>query len=291
MTLHPLQAEHTDWLRSRIDRDPARHAFLHSLLRITGTARVSSSVGTLYGYFESGRPVAAYWLGSSIMAVDPTPASNEAAARWLNTRGRFSCSLIGDAPAILDLHARLRWGAPRGVRASQPLLVADRAPAVAPDPRVRLGTPADLPAAFAASVEMFTEEVGFSPVERGASGYRSRVQSLLQTDSTLLFTSTTGPFGDTIRPWPAPEAPSQVVFKADLGIRSEAAVQIQGVWVHPDFRGRGISAPAMVAVTDWVKENVSPVVSLYVNDYNDRARRTYDRAGYSQIGTFATVMY
>ena len=34
-----------------------------------------------------------------------------------------------------------------------------------------------------------------------------------------------------------------------------------------------------------------PVVSLYVNDYNLRARRLYDRVGFRVVGEFATVLY
>ncbi|GAA2004829.1 GNAT family N-acetyltransferase [Brevibacterium samyangense] len=290
MELLPLRAEHTAWLQERIDVDPARHAFLQSLLAMTGTAAVSSAVGTLYAWFEDGQPRSAYWIGTSIMSVDPTPRSNAAVAEVLNRRGRYSCSLIGEARSMLDLNSRLNWGSPRGVRPAQPLMVADREPLVDPDPRVRPGDPGDLPATFAASVRMFTEEVGFSPLENGGN-YQQRVRNLLDSNNTLLFTTAKAPDGGTLRRWPAASVAEQVVFKADLGIRSAKAVQIQGVWVHPDFRGRGIAAPAMVAVTRWVQENVSPVVSLYVNDFNDRARRAYEKAGYSQTGTFATVMY
>ena len=34
----------------------------------------------------------------------------------------------------------------------------------------------------------------------------------------------------------------QVVFKAEVGSQSPAVGQIQGVWVHPDWRGRGLGA-------------------------------------------------
>jgi predicted GNAT family acetyltransferase len=35
---------------------------------------------------------------------------------------------------------------------------------------------------------------------------------------------------------------------------------------------------------------VAPTVSLYVNDYNEAARRVYQRCGFRQMGTFATVL-
>ena len=35
----------------------------------------------------------------------------------------------------------------------------------------------------------------------------------------------------------------------------------------------------------------APSVSLYVNDFNVRAVRTYLRVGFRQVGTFATVLF
>ncbi len=289
-SLRRLEHRHTRWLAERVSSDPAQHAFLASVLETAKSAAVSTSAGTLYGCFRGTEPIAAYWVGGSIIALDPSPESNEAAAAHLNRRGRYSCSLIGEAEAVLDLHHRLDWGTPLGVRAAQPLLVADRAPAVVPDASVRVGEAADIAVTFPASVAMFTEEVGFSPVENGSAAYMSRVRSLLLQRSTYLITTDTGPGGQPLRRWPA-DTRQQVVFKADLGIRSRQSVQVQGVWVHPDFRGAGLGATAMAAVNEHVRAFVAPIVSLYVNDYNAAARKTYERAGYSQVGTFATVMY
>jgi predicted GNAT family acetyltransferase len=36
---------------------------------------------------------------------------------------------------------------------------------------------------------------------------------------------------------------------------------------------------------------VAPVVSLYVNEFNHPARRAYERAGFRQTATFATIMF
>jgi predicted GNAT family acetyltransferase len=32
-------------------------------------------------------------------------------------------------------------------------------------------------------------------------------------------------------------------------------------------------------------------VSLYVNDFNTRARRAYQRVGFAPVGEFATILY
>ena len=65
---------------------------------------------------------------------------------------------------------------------------------------------------------------------------------------------------------------------------------MQGVWLDPALRGRGLAAPAMAAVVQLARTMV-PTVSLYVNDYNLPARATYARVGFETVGEFATVHY
>jgi uncharacterized protein len=81
------------------------------------------------------------------------------------------------------------------------------------------------------------------------------------------------------------------VFKAELGSVIPEGAQVQGVWVNPRYRGRGLAAPGMAAVVQYVRARIAPSVSLYVNSYNTRAIRTYERVGFRRVGTFATVLF
>ena len=82
----------------------------------------------------------------------------------------------------------------------------------------------------------------------------------------------------------------RVIFKADVGSVSGSVCQVQGVWLDPALRGRGLAAPAMAAVVRLAR-TVAPTVSLYVNDYNLPARATYLRVGFTDVGEFATIHY
>src|SRR5699024_8313970 len=66
--------------------------------------------------------------------------------------------------------------------------------------------------------------------------------------------------------------------------------QVQGVWVHPDHRGEGLAAPAMAAVVNQILTDIAPAVTLYVNDHTIAARRTYERVGFTQTATFASIL-
>jgi hypothetical protein len=195
-----LGHQHTQWLTDLLARNPCENVYLISLFEVTGTARLGSPAGTLYGIFDGDRPVAAYWVGGNIIPVAATPATNAVLARKLNADGRVSCSLIGDRSVILDLQSRLNWGEPRGVRHRQPLLAISSDPLVTPDEHVHRVTLDDLGAVFPASVDMFTKEVGFSPIEDGTAGYLSRVRGIIRGKNCYARISGTLPDGGVRAP-------------------------------------------------------------------------------------------
>jgi predicted GNAT family acetyltransferase len=178
---------------------------------------------------------------------------------------------------VLDLWSRLggQWGRARDVRPNQPLLVADTDPSIASDPAVRLVRPSEVDQLFPAAVSMYTEEVGVSPlIDDDGRGYRRRIAELVKGKRAYARF-----IGD------------RVIFKAELAIVTRRTTQVQGVWVDPEFRGRGLAAAAMATVLQDALRRVAPTVSLYVNDYNTPARHVYARCGFKAAGSFATVLF
>ena len=165
------------------------------------------------------------------------------------------------------------WAEVRDVRPHQPVMTIAGEPQVTPDPRVRRVTLEHWDAYTDAAIKMYTEEIGVSPVQGNPAGYRFYVRQLISSGRAF------GIFdGD------------RVLFKADLGSVSGSVCQVQGVWLEPELRGRGLAASAMAAVVQLAR-NLVPTVSLYVNDYNLPARATYARVGFTEIGEFATVHF
>ena len=61
--------------------------------------------------------------------------------------------------------------------------------------------------------------------------------------------------------------------------------------MRPDRRGEGLASRGMAAVAAIVREEIAPMVSLYVNEWNIPARRAYERAGFVESARFSTVMF
>jgi uncharacterized protein len=196
------------------------------------------------------------------------------ADKAMSTARRCS-SLVGRAEMVLPLWQRLEnaWGAARDVREHQPLMALSTPPVCTTDPAVRQVRADELDAYLVAAIDMFIGEVGIDPrIGDGGRGYRRRVAGLIAAG----------------RAWARFER-GQVVFKAEVGSQSPSVGQIQGVWVHPDWRGRGIGTAGTATLANAVVRG-GRTASLYVNDFNTVARATYDRIGFTQVGTFATVL-
>jgi predicted GNAT family acetyltransferase len=272
----PLTRRDLPSVQAMLDADPVTNVFVSARLDLVGIESLSRS-GELFGYWDDGRLASLCYSGANLVPVNASDAALAAFARHASRQVRRASSVVGPAPAALALGDALReaWGAPREVRANQPVMSIGHESPVPPDPLVRQVRADEVAVLMPAAIAMFTEEVGVDPrADGGAAVYHARVSELVHTG----------------RAYARIEA-GRVVFKAEVGAVSRYACQVQGVWVHPDVRGRGVSVPAMAAVVRHALRDHADIVSLYVNDYNTRARASYRAVGFDEVGTFATVLF
>ncbi len=275
MTARILTNSDADIVRRLVAEDPVVNVFVAS--RVEAGILNHGAPGVLWGW-PGGAPTALLHVGANLVPVvtdaEPLPAFVEAAGRRRNSQ-----SIVGPSWFVMPFWRALsnRWGKVysqvREVRPRQPVMATVDAPKVAADPRVRPITKADFDSYFEASVAMYTEEVGADPLAGGDTSYRSYCRWVVEQGRA---------FGIVEN--------GRVIFKSDVGAASGPAAQIQGVWLDPALRGRGLSEPAMAGVTEYVLADY-PIACLYVNDFNTRAIRCYERVGYEEVGEFATILF
>lgn len=273
--VRPLSHSDLPRIRQVLDADPVTHCFVAA--RLEELRHSGHRLGADFWAVErAGSCVSALHVGANVVPIATDDGARRVLAERLRRTGRRGSSLVGPSDEVLDLWGRISssWGPAREVRPRQPVLVMEGPPRVAVDTGVRPVRMTELDLLVPACIAMFTEEVGVSPVTGGAgSAYRARISELVREGRAL-----------------ARIEDGRVVFKAEIGAASDRACQVQGVWVAPEHRGRGLSEPGMAAVVQIAQERIAPIVSLYVNDYNDRARRCYDAVGFRAAGEFATVL-
>ncbi|MBG0828665.1 GNAT family N-acetyltransferase [Planomonospora sp. ID67723] len=265
-----------DEVMAILDADPVTNVFVASRVRSVGLnpARLG---GQMWGFGPRGGLISLCYAGANLVPVGAGPEAVHAFADRARRQGRRCSSIVGPAEAVELFWERIEpsWGPARAIRWAQPVMAITRPSPIPADPLVRRVRPEEFETMLPACVAMFTEEVGISP-EAGDGGalYRSRVAELIRIGRSY-----------------ARIDDGKVVFKAEIGAVTPQACQIQGVWVHPDLRGRGHAAAGMAAVVKYALDCFAPVVSLYVNDYNAPARAAYRKAGFKEVGTFMSVLF
>ncbi len=226
---------------------------------------------------ENGKIESALYFGVNIIPLNTQEKSQVQFAQYLLELPKRISSIVGPKTEVISLWQFLKpfMPQPREIRDTQPLLVIDDSPLVAPDQFVQPALMRDLDALFPACVSMFTEEVGVSPVgEISEKSYRNRISDVINQRKMF-----------------ARIEDNQVIFKAEIGISTKTVCQVQGVWVPPHLRGRNLGKAGMASVVNFARQNFAPKVSLYVNDYNHRAQSVYKSVGFQEHSTFATILF
>jgi predicted GNAT family acetyltransferase len=259
-----------------LNRDPIGNVFVISRVEAAGLnpARLGAQ---MWGYCRGVELVALCYAGANLVPVGNDPDALDAFAHHALQQGRRCSSIVGPADAVAAMWDVLSrsWGPAREARLRQPLMVTTVPPLADPDTSVRRVRLDEVDVLLPASIAMFTEEVGVSPIAGdGGALYRTRVRELVAAGRSF-----------------ARIDDGRIVFKAEVGAVTRSACQVQGVWVDPAVRGRGLSVSGMAAVVAACLRDVAPAVSLYVNDFNAPARRSYERVGFKEVGTFASVLF
>jgi predicted GNAT family acetyltransferase len=271
-------AERAD-LERLVAADPIVNAVVASRLAAYRSLDPARFGGALLGVRADAALTAAAFNGGNLLPIGGRPDDWVALAEQVARVPRLCTSIVGPVDAVSTMWATLvpRWGRARAIREQQPLLVLRRGDAVnvAAHPRVRVMHPHDIERYLPAAAAMFHEELGISPFAgRAGATYRRRVEAMLANGRSFGIVGRDG----------------RMEFKADLGAVTDATCQVQGVWVRPDLRGRGLGTTALAAVLARGLR-LAPTVSLYVNDFNTAALRMYAKLGMRQVATLQTVLF
>jgi hypothetical protein len=161
---------------------------------------------------------------------------------------------------------RTRIDPPTVVRMNQPVYAIRRRFEFPDLVHSRYAVVDDLDQLVPACAAMHKEEVGIDPMERDAAGYRERIRELIDRRRAIVHVEK-----------------GTITAKCEFSAVSDDAVQLMGVWTHPQFRRRGLARAMLREVCGHLFRR-GKNVTLFVNDFNLPAVALYESMGFQRIG-------
>ena len=253
---------------------PVHTVYMAGLIRDNGLV-ARENRGAFYGCRgERGRLEGVALVGH----VTQVEARSDCARRAL-ARAAQCCS---SAHVIMGEQERIRAFWEHYAEARQPARLACREllcvktwplDAVGADaPELRPATPTDLPLVAPAQAGMAFEECGVNPLEVDPAGFRERCARRIRRG----------------RVWVAVGADGLLDFKADVMAETPEAAYLEGVYVRPGARGRGLGRRCTLRLCRELLAR-SRAVCLLVNERNLGAQSFYHKLGFRFGGLYETI--
>ena len=258
-----------------LELSPLETVYLRSEIR-HGALRQGAVVGVEHP--DDHRLHAVALRGPLVVPWAPVERDLVALAAALRGQIQLVQLIVGPRDQVAGLQRLLapQLGPVRLLRAEQPHYAVDLdglLPLPGEPPPLRQATVADLEQTVAAGAAMHLEEVGFDPLRADPVGFRQRVLTLTRRGWVHIWMED-----------------GQIVFKAECSAVTAEAIQLQGVWTNPKFRGQGRGTRAMACLSQQLLGETA-AVTLFVNDFNAVAIHVYERIGFRRIGTMSSVLF
>lgn len=136
---------------------------------------------------------------------------------------------------------------------------------------VRNALESELKIVAEAHAEVAFEESGVNPLENDREGFLKRARRRIQQGRTFVVFSR-----------------GNFVFKADIAAQTEDVIYLEGIYVAPQFRGRGIGAECLAKVAAQLLEKAYHVC-LLSNVKFTAAHKMYSKAGFKSQDCCTTL--
>jgi RimJ/RimL family protein N-acetyltransferase len=254
-----------------LSRTPYDNVFISYLVLFD---RAPSTRHNVVVALEDERVVGVAYFGRQLALACEPQALEALAAHAQRHRGeRMIVGTRSTVRAFWDL-IRTRHARPRLVRDRQLVMVIDRQ-RLRPYPQnltVRPARSDEWAAVVESSAQMIEHELAYDP-RRASPDFVPSVRQMIERDR-----------------WWVGESDGRLCFFCSIGPWCERTAQLQGVWTPPGLRGRGLATGSLAAICDRLLE-ISPTLSLHVNDFNHPAIALYRRVGFEHVSDYQTMLF
>jgi predicted GNAT family acetyltransferase len=182
--------------------------------------------------------------------------------------------IVGDQEKVERFWTHYEQGGQKPRRICRELFMEQRWPVetLTEAAALRLATPDDLEALTTAHARMVCDESGLNPLEEDAAGFRARISRRIELGRIWVWTGEDG----------------RLLFKADIMAEVPGCIYLEGVYVHPDERGRGYGRRAIAQLGRLLLARTE-TLCLLVNEQNKDAQVFFFKAGYKLRACYDTI--
>ena len=211
-------------------------------------------------------------IGRYILLETRSDAAIEAFAR-LAQDCRTAHMLLGEQETVETFWNYYSEGGQAARRFCRELLFEQQWPVEVREaaPGLRLATLDDLDLVVPAHAQTAFEESGIDPLKENPEGFRKRCARRIEQGQTWVWVEE-----------------GALMFKAEVLTDTPEVAYLEGVWVNPVERGKGIGLRCMSQLTRELLSRTASVC-LLVNDRFQAAQRFYKKAGYKFVSHYDTI--
>ncbi|MER2561573.1 MAG: DUF4081 domain-containing protein [Myxococcaceae bacterium] len=263
-TIEQLGPKHLEALKQLLAKDPTHNLYLLGVLEEFGVVcDPARAPFAFHGRFTEGELNAVIFVGGSgglvIPSAGPLGAITELARSLATTVQLKSC--IGEKMLVdvlvQHLNAQVKFSKTQRLYS---VSADDLGPFT--NPLLRVATEADLsqlvPLAAACVKEMHERD----PLADDADGFALRVKQRVMTKRTYVL-----------------EENGKLIFKLDIGSRSQFGAELEGVFTSADFRGKGVATLCLGQISRFLLSSL-PRLTVRVDDSNSAFANIVRKVGY-----------
>lgn len=273
LDLQPLTTDaHATEALGFLSNETIDNIFMTGLIRDNGVESPFNR-GTFYAARSpDGTLEGVALIGHATLIEARTEAALRAFAR-LAQSSLHAHVIMGQQEKIDDFWNYYGKGGQQPRRICRELLFEQRLPAQAlePVPELRQATIEDLLQIIPVNSMMAEEESGVNPLDVDAAGFRTRLEQRIERGRVWVW-----------------KRGARLIFKVDVMVDAPGVVYLEGVFVHPLERGRGIGARCLAQLAQLFLTRARSVC-LLVNEQNKGAQVFFIKAGYKLRGCYDTI--
>jgi RimJ/RimL family protein N-acetyltransferase len=264
VSVEPLGAPHVAALKALLTKDTVHNLYLLGLLEEFGVVcGPNRAPFVFHGRFADGELTAALFVGGSGGLV--VPSASPAAYISDITRalaGKVTMKSCLGEKALVDVLCRDFAVTPKVSRQQKLYYVSADDLGPFTNPLLRLATEKDLEQLVPMAADCVKELLGRDPLAEDPEGFPARVRQRVRAGRTYVL-----------------EEAGKLVFKLDVGSRSQFGAELEGLYTVPSARGRGHALHCLGQISRFLLSSL-PRLTVRVDDANPAFANIARKVGY-----------